>query len=341
MMTVAEYRESESVARLRTYVSDFEILTEVSRLLADVQDAEEAASIICTVAIGSTGAIAVLLWELQDETLMLRWQEGMVCGDSLNRLTQDARAGAERAIADRRTLVEHPQEPAGDAQLAAGTAWHEPLMTSGRATGALSIVWPGVLADLKRPGWLVEALAHHAATALERADLVRRLNAAARTDPLTGLANRRVWNERLEHELARANREDVPLSLILIDLDKFKNYNDRFGHPEGDALLAECATAWTKELRTTDLLARVGGEEFAVLLPGCPLEDARTVAERLRTAMPRGETCSLGVTTWNGAANPSQLYAVADAALYRAKEGGRNQVRFGLLPGPESVELAT
>src|SRR5581483_692553 len=183
-----------------------------------------------------------------------------------------------------------------------------------------------------RPAWLIEALAHHAATALERATLVRRLNDAARTDPLTGLANRRVWNERLDHELMRAEREDAPISLVLIDMDRFKSYNDRHGHPEGDVLLAEAAVAWAAELRSTDLLARVGGEEFAVLLPSCPLADAQLVAERLRSVTPRGETCSLGVAQWDRAMSASQFYATADEALYQAKERGRNQVRVGGVP---------
>ncbi len=329
LLIVTPHRESATEARLRTYVSDFEILTEVSRALADVADADEAASIICTVAIGSTGAVAVLLWEVDDERLLLRWQEGIVPADALDRLTDQARDGAARAINERRTQVDHPDGPAPATESLPGTAWHEPLMAAGRATGALSLVWPGTLTDLDRPGWLIEALAHHAATALERAGLVRRLNDAARTDPLTELANRRVWNERLEHELARAEREGTPLSLILIDIDRFKVFNDTYGHPEGDELLYEAARAWTLQVRTTDLLARVGGEEFAVLLPACPVEDAIVVAERLRTAMPRGQTCSLGVTTWDTVATSSQLYAIADEALYRAKQSGRNQVQVG------------
>lgn len=345
VIALTPLRESESEARLRTYVSDFEILTEVSRLLADVQDAEEAASIISTAAIGLTGAIAVLLWEVQAEDLILRGQEGLVGGEELQSLTAQARHDAADAIADRQTLVAHPTEAdrqfaVENGSLPTGTRWHEPLTAGGRVTGALSIVWPGVLTDLERPGWLIEALAHHAATALERADLVRRLNAAARTDPLTGLANRRVWNERLHLELARAERESGPLSLVLIDIDHFKSYNDRFGHPQGDALLAAAASAWSNQLRTTDLLARVGGEEFAVLLPACPLPDACVVAERLRSVMPFNQTCSLGVAEWDGVANPTQFYAIADAALYQAKASGRDQVQIGSQVGGEGVWLA-
>lgn len=336
LMTAHAPRESARERRLATYVSDFEILTEVSRLLAEVQNAEEAGSIICTMATGSTGALAVLLWELGATGLSLRWHEGMVSGGELTALVEQVRPGALRALEERARVVAHPAD--ADGRELPGTAWHEPLITGGRSTGALSIVWPGVLADLKRPEWLLEALAHHAASALERAELVLRLNAAARTDELTGVANRRVWNERLELELARASREDGPLSLVLIDLDNFKSYNDAHGHPAGDALLKACAAAWADHLRTTDVLARIGGEEFGVLLPGCPPADAVLVAERLRAAMPGGQTCSLGVATWDGAATAAQLYAIADGALYRAKSGGRDRAEVG--PGGEPLASA-
>jgi diguanylate cyclase (GGDEF)-like protein len=337
LMTAGEQRESARERRLATFVSDFEILTEVSRLLADVQDAEEAGSIICTVATGSTGAIAVLLWELEQDGMTLRCHEGLVPDDELSTLVDLVRPGALRVIEERARLVEHPQVSSTAAALP-GTAWYEPLITGGRATGALAIVWPGILGDLKRPAWLIEALAHHAATALERAELVRKLNAAARTDELTGVANRRVWNERLEQELARAERDELPLSLVLIDLDNFKAYNDALGHPAGDALLRDCAIAWVQQLRTTDVLARIGGEEFGVLLPACPPDDAFLVAERLRSAMPGGQTCSLGVATWDGTSNASQLYSTADSALYRAKAAGRDRAEVG--PGAEPLSRA-
>jgi diguanylate cyclase (GGDEF)-like protein len=328
VMSASEPRETARERRLATYVSDFEILTEVSRLLADVQDAEEAGSIICTVATGSTGALAVLLWEVEAAGMTLRWQEGLVSGEELTGLVEQMRPGAERVIESRARHVEHPS---GGPDLPAlpGSAWYEPLVTGGRGTGALCILWPGVLGDLKRPAWLIEALAHHAATALERAELVRRLNAAARTDELTGVANRRVWNERLEQEMARARRDEQPLSLVLIDLDNFKAYNDALGHPAGDALLQQCAIAWTDHLRTTDVLARLGGEEFGVLLPACPPGDALIVAERLRQAMPGAQTCSLGVATWDGEVSSAQLYSIADAALYRAKTTGRDRSEVG------------
>jgi diguanylate cyclase (GGDEF)-like protein len=187
----------------------------------------------------------------------------------------------------------------------------------------------GCLTELERPGLLIGSLADHAATALERIALLQQLNQAARTDPLTKVANRRGWEESLDRELARARRQGAPLSVALIDIDHFKAYNDSKGHPQGDALLTAAAQHWYGQLRPTDLLARVGGEEFAALLPGCPSEFAVVVAERLRAGMPDAQTCSLGVVTWDGQASATELYAAVDAALYHAKEGGRNQTRVG------------
>jgi diguanylate cyclase (GGDEF)-like protein len=326
--------DAASEERLRNYAADMEGLEEVSRVLAELQDPDEAASVICTVATGATGAIAVLLWEHAGEDLVVRCYEGGVSADELADISEQARDGAARAVSESKTVVEGPDDralaggaiAAGGPQVPLGTAWHQPLTRGGVAMGVLSILWTGLLDDLERPGLLIRSLADHAATALERAALLRRLNDAARTDPLTGLANRRVWEETLEQELLRALRDDRPLSLVLIDIDHFKAYNDTYGHPEGDQLLQRAASAWSHQLRATDLIARVGGEEFAVLLPGCAQDRAPLVAERLRAAMPAGQTCSLGTVTCDQIASAADLYAAADGALYRAKRSGRNRV---------------
>ena len=146
----------------------------------------------------------------------------------------------------------------------------------------------------------------------------------ARTDALTGVANRRAWDDELPRELARSARSGTPLCVALLDLDHFKAYNDRHGHQAGDRLLKAAAAAWQARLRKTDLLARYGGEEFAVLLPDCGMDNAMEIAERLRTAQPEG-TCSLGVAAWDGHEGAAQLVSRADRALYAAKEGGRNR----------------
>jgi diguanylate cyclase (GGDEF)-like protein len=124
--------------------------------------------------------------------------------------------------------------------------------------------------------------------------------------------------------------------VALLDLDHFKQYNDRHGHQAGDRFLKEAAAAWQAVVRRTDMMARYGGEEFAVLLPDCQLGDALEIAERLRTAQPEG-TCSLGVAQWDGREDVAALVARADRALHAAKDAGRDRVRADRA---DSVETA-
>jgi diguanylate cyclase (GGDEF)-like protein len=160
--------------------------------------------------------------------------------------------------------------------------------------------------------------------AIEIGRLVSRLEGLARTDPLTGVPNRRVWEEELPRELERARRMGTGLCVAMIDLDNFKAYNDRHGHQAGDLVLKEAASAWPAEVRSTDLLARYGGEEFVLLLPTCALDDAVQIVERLRVATPL-VTRSIGVASWDFQGSPQELVERADQALYVAKAEGRNR----------------
>jgi diguanylate cyclase (GGDEF)-like protein len=169
--------------------------------------------------------------------------------------------------------------------------------------------------------------AESASVARERAELLAKLEHVARTDDLTGLPNRRAWNQELEREVARARREGTPLCIAVIDLDRFKEFNDLHGHQAGDRLLVEICTAWRDRLRATDVLARYGGEEFVVALPDCELQDGRLLMERLRETTPSDDqTCSIGLVQWNGYESPDELLRRADDALYSAKAAGRNRV---------------
>jgi len=127
-------------------------------------------------------------------------------------------------------------------------------------------------------------------------------------------------------ELSGARRAGRPLWLAIVDIDHFKAYNDSHGHLAGDELLRECAIAWDSVLRGSDTLVRFGGEEFLVLLPETGQAEAAAVVERLRAATPRGQTCSAGIAVWDGVADVDGLISAADAALYRAKEGGRDRL---------------
>lgn len=160
------------------------------------------------------------------------------------------------------------------------------------------------------------------------------------TDDLTGLAVHRYFHERLEEELARARRHQHPVSLLLIDLDHFKRYNDTYGHPAGDKLLRMMAQALRRWQGDGQLVARYGGEEFVILLAGVDHERARQQAEELRATLAAQEiplrqgatriTVSIGVATFpDDGQEKTDLLLVADQRLYRAKSGGRNQVCAG------------
>ena len=180
-----------------------------------------------------------------------------------------------------------------------------------------------------------DVTAHHELES-EREALVETLRSQARRDSLTNLPNRRWFAEELLREVSRSGRQGDPMCVAMIDLDRFKLYNDRLGHPAGDKLLQDCAVAWGKTLRVADFIARYGGEEFVVLLPECTLEDARVVIERLRAATPGGQTCSAGIAQVETGESPEHLIARADAALYAAKEAGRDRtmVAAGAVPMP-------
>jgi diguanylate cyclase (GGDEF)-like protein len=155
--------------------------------------------------------------------------------------------------------------------------------------------------------------------------LLDRMSHLAQEDGLTGIANRRTLDESLPVEFARALRSGQPLTLVMMDLDHFKRYNDRRGHAAGDALLRGAAQAWLKQMRPTDLLARYGGEEFTLVLPACTADQAAQLVDRLRPLMPDRQTFSAGIATWEASETPTELLQRADRALSLAKKGGRNR----------------
>ena len=155
------------------------------------------------------------------------------------------------------------------------------------------------------------------------------LREAAATDSLTGLTNHRAFFRRLEEELRRAARIGYPVSLLLLDLDHFKRYNDEHGHPAGDQVLRQVAEILMTQRRVTDTCARYGGEEFAMIFPGTRPADVEAIAQNLshRLRLGTGLGFSAGIATFpDHGASPRDLVEAADAALYRAKEEGRDRV---------------
>jgi diguanylate cyclase (GGDEF)-like protein len=205
---------------------------------------------------------------------------------------------------------------------------HEVAYTRWGASMLALVVAGAVIAHLV--GKLRASLAAHAEALAEGEVLARRLADAANTDELTGAPNRRAWQRVFDREIARAQREDAELSVAILDLDRFKEFNDRYGHHAGDRRLREATEAWQAELRSSDLLARYGGEEFAVLMPGCGPEEAASLVERLREATPYDQTVSAGLASWTGSEDQLELMKRADAALYRAKRRGRDRTVLAL-----------
>lgn len=185
---------------------------------------------------------------------------------------------------------------------------------------------------------LLQAIAPQIAVAIDRESLRDKAGAFEQlsvTDALTGLLNRRYLEERLTEEIKRSNRHGYPMSFMMIDVDEFKSYNDRFGHPEGDKALKLVAREMRETLRGADVAARYGGEEFSILLPQTTGEEAEAIAERIRhrietTEFPnRRVTVSIGIASCSLELNaPQELIAAADHALFAAKKKGRNNVQI-------------
>ena len=181
------------------------------------------------------------------------------------------------------------------------------------------------------------SLASHAVVALDNARLHRIVERQALVDGLTGLANRRQCEETLASELARLERFGGPLALVVVDLDWFKDVNDRYGHSSGDAVLREFAAVLQESVRDVDLAGRWGGEEFLLILPGTDLSGGAQVADRIRLALagrivlsadgtPIPVTASFGVAGTPPATTAAEIFSAADAALYEAKRNGKNRV---------------
>jgi diguanylate cyclase (GGDEF)-like protein len=255
----------------------------------------------------------------------------------------DVPAGIDSALleawADRHTLLVNELDPAADPWLAtampdAANLILTPLSAENRAVGVLVIEHSLRKASRveRRVVSMVERFASHASLALRNAWLLEQVQKMATTDGLTGIANRRSFDIGLERELSRAARNNAPLTVVLIDLDHFKQLNDTHGHQMGDEVLRLVGGALAEHCRDFDMAARYGGEEFAVILPGCSEAESVDAAERFRRVVGACDTrvpvtASLGVATYPGnGANAGELVKAADDALYQSKRAGRDRV---------------
>lgn len=218
------------------------------------------------------------------------------------------------------------------------TAMAVPVRVGGRPYGVLALYGRSVGRPFA-PGDVqsLEALVHQVEPAIENTFLYEEAQRLAITDGLTSLWNRRHFDLRAAAELQRANRFREPFSIVLIDVDSFKDVNDRFGHQAGDAVLIDLAVRFTNAVRDVDVVARFGGDEFGLILPSTDTEGARFVAQKIRASVaevpfsvPGAElaiTVSAGVAMWpDHGTTLAELLSAADRALYGAKRAGRDGV---------------
>ena len=316
----------------RRLLEEQETLRLVAGVTRDIATKEDARSSICAATVELAGCGFATLWEHDGEDhLVLTAGAGieLPLGETIAVGREQSGAGIAFLSGQRFFVADALGHPAVSQRMleltGARSLLFEPVRRGEKVVAVLALAWaPAMDALSSREASLISLLADETAVAVERSDMLAQLAALARTDPLTGLANRRVWEEQLPLEMGQAQRTGEPLSLLMVDLDGFKEVNDREGHLAGDRLLKEVAAAWRGVLRPTDRIARFGGDEFVVLLPACGTAAAVELADRLRGAMPHGLTCSVGVVEWAG----DDAYAFVergDAALYEAKAEGRDR----------------
>jgi diguanylate cyclase (GGDEF)-like protein len=325
--------ERESAARdqrrleelLRDQARGMGAIGRVTRALADADDARPA---VCRAACEIAEApVAFLL-----EPVGRAYQSTAVHGAELAPVTIQPREGSDpRRRAFTATETYFVADATNHAALApplvaatkARSAAFEPVLRDDVVAGVLIVIWQTPLDALpEATGRLLRLLAAQAAVAIERERLRARVDELALSDELTGLHTRRWWDEELPREIARARRSDAPLCVALLDIDDLGAFNVEKGEREGDRLIKEAASAWRGALRAVDALARLGGGEFGIALPGCPLDEAIDVVNRVREATPRGQKASAGVARWDGE-EPVELLTMRCAdALASAKSAG-------------------
>jgi diguanylate cyclase (GGDEF)-like protein len=235
---------------------------------------------------------------------------------------------------------------------ASGSVACVPMMALGKIVGVIHLASSATQAFGPEVIGLVTRVAESVGLAMANARLMKSMEGQAMSDSLTGLANARFFDPYLEQELEAARRDQQPLSLVMIDIDHFKDFNDTYGHPAGDEALRTFARVVGSSIRASDVAARYGGEEFIIALRHAGADEAALLAEKIRLAVEQmvielgpGRyariTASFGIaSTELHVSDQKALVSLADAALYRAKEAGRNRVEMAPT-GKDLVTLAT
>ncbi|HEX5725243.1 MAG TPA: sensor domain-containing diguanylate cyclase, partial [Longimicrobiaceae bacterium] len=324
-------------------------LVDAARTLPGELDPEHFAAHLSATVLRTTGAAGAAVALAPDDTGKGRVLHASVAdgrpprlreyGEGDSRLALAVKHGVELAWDD---LLREPERlalctPDEEWDVAPRSAAVQPLLADGRALGAV-VAWhpePGRFGERERE--FLRLLCSLAPLPLRSASRYVAVEQKATTDSLTGLPNRRTFEQKLAAAASRFDRYARPFSLVMLDVDHFKQVNDAWGHPAGDRVLQEVAAVLREGVRDLDLAARVGGEEFVLLLPETGLQAAAEVAERIRRTVEGrpvawegrtlAVTVSLGVAACpECAAAPNEALKLADEALYRAKGSGRNRV---------------
>jgi diguanylate cyclase (GGDEF)-like protein len=297
-----------------------------------------------------------------DAALDARWDEGstvmrVICRDGVAgtaEMIDVAESAARRQVLrDGRPVI--LQADSGDGgvetaqlrQVGASTLVLLPLNAGARTIGMVELL---ALREPRNPTptemQACEAMASLAAAGLEKVRVLEQLRSAADIDLVTGVHNHRYLQERLRQEIARSARSHAPLAVLMLDLDKFKPVNDRYGHSDGDRVLHNVATTIRAQVRTIDIVARYGGDEFVVLMPDTSDSSAEQVARRVvagvshqRHALSDGSHVTVGISAGlavypSGGRNSAQLLQAADAAMYSAKRDGGRQLERSPVTAP-------
>jgi diguanylate cyclase (GGDEF)-like protein/PAS domain S-box-containing protein len=321
---ITERRRSE-----RTLQDSEQNLSAVARVTRRIQSGEDARSTIVEAVHEMTTAQSSHLVEVvDDDRLVITASSGAgLVGTMIPRAYDTALAEAFRTG---RTLflddaVGNPVVTPPVLASQFGSVMWQPVFRHDRTVAVIVVKWPYRLEEVpERGARILELLADETSVALAQDEMRAELQSMARTDPLTSLPNRRAWDDQLAVLGEVAFVTGQPLVVAMIDLDHFKTFNDLYGHAAGDDHLREFARRARAALRNADLLSRWGGEEFAAALPNCAEDEAVATLTRLIHAVPGDQTCSIGWAAWDGSESADELMGRVDAALYRAKENGRN-----------------
>ena len=313
---------------LRSGARTFEAVTAVANALATGQDARPA---VCRAAAELSGASAVFLLEPSGREFVSSAMYGVEMGPVTIQPRGDGRGKAFQsthsyfvADATNHAALAAPLVEATQAQ----SACFEPVLRDGQVAAVLILIWRHRLNGIDTgTAESLRLLAAQAGAAINHASLQSRVQSLALSDALTGLVTRRVWDEELPRELARARRSETPVSVAVVDLDELGAFGMLHGEQEGDRLIKEAAALWDRQLREVDTLARLDGDQFGVILPNCDLDHAVEVIDRLRGVTPRQQTASAGVARWDGEEPAELLVMRCMQALSEAKDGGRDRTQ--------------